>query len=95
MGGKKSLRNGGNAERASWACARGESDVSQLGPSAGKNSRANGRVEALLDVGSPFLELSSLAAHEVYPDALPGAGLVTGIGMSRLYLTLTGRNGGR
>ncbi|WVW79943.1 hypothetical protein I302_101916 [Kwoniella bestiolae CBS 10118] len=39
------------------------------------------RVTALLDPSSPFVELSPLAAHEVYPDPLPGAGLVTGIGM--------------
>ncbi len=38
------------------------------------------RVTALLDPGSPFLELSSLAAEGVYGEALPGAGLVTGIG---------------
>ena len=38
------------------------------------------RVDALLDPGSPFLELSALAAHQVYDDDLPGAGLVTGIG---------------
>ncbi|WVF66877.1 hypothetical protein IAT40_001620 [Kwoniella sp. CBS 6097] len=39
------------------------------------------RVAALLDPASPFIELSPLAAHEVYQDPLPGAGLVTGIGM--------------
>ncbi len=38
------------------------------------------RVDALLDPGSPFLELSALAAQGVYDDELPGAGLVTGIG---------------
>ncbi|TVR26867.1 MAG: methylcrotonoyl-CoA carboxylase [Nitriliruptor sp.] len=38
------------------------------------------RVEALLDPGSPFLELSPLAAHGVYDDAAPGAGLITGVG---------------
>ncbi|MGD0492220.1 MAG: carboxyl transferase domain-containing protein [Steroidobacteraceae bacterium] len=38
------------------------------------------RVDALLDAGSAFLELSPLAAHAVYDDDLPGAGLVTGIG---------------
>jgi 3-methylcrotonyl-CoA carboxylase beta subunit len=38
------------------------------------------RVDALLDPGSPFLELSALAAYQVYDDDLPGAGLVTGIG---------------
>ncbi|HTV97764.1 MAG TPA: carboxyl transferase domain-containing protein [Steroidobacteraceae bacterium] len=41
---------------------------------------ARERVDALLDPGSPFLELSPLAAHGVYDDDLPGAGLVTGIG---------------
>ena len=38
------------------------------------------RVEHLLDPGTPFLELSQLAAWEMYDDAAPGAGLVTGIG---------------
>jgi 3-methylcrotonyl-CoA carboxylase beta subunit len=38
------------------------------------------RVRQLLDVGSPFLELSQLAAHEVYDDYVPAAGIITGIG---------------
>jgi acetyl-CoA carboxylase carboxyltransferase component len=38
------------------------------------------RVDALLDPGSPFLELSPLAAHGMYDGDAPGAGLVTGIG---------------
>ena len=38
------------------------------------------RVAALLDAGSPFLELSPLAAHGLYDDAAPGAGIITGIG---------------
>jgi propionyl-CoA carboxylase len=38
------------------------------------------RIEGLLDPGTPFLELSSLAAHEMYGDDIPAAGLVTGIG---------------
>lgn len=37
------------------------------------------RLSLLLDPHTPFLELSSLAAHEVYPENVPGAGLVTGI----------------
>ena len=41
---------------------------------------ARQRVETLLDPGSPFLELSPLAAHGMYDGAAPGAGLVTGIG---------------
>ena len=38
------------------------------------------RIRALLDPGSPFLELSPLAADGMYDDAAPGAGIVTGIG---------------
>ncbi|GAB2883880.1 methylcrotonoyl-CoA carboxylase [Paralcaligenes sp. KSB-10] len=38
------------------------------------------RVERLLDPGTPFLELSPLAAHNVYNNAAPGAGVITGIG---------------
>ncbi len=38
------------------------------------------RIERLLDGGSPFLELSPLAAHGMYDDEVPAAGLVTGIG---------------
>jgi len=38
------------------------------------------RIDVLLDPGSPFLELSALAAQGVYGEDLPGAGLVTGIG---------------
>ncbi|NGO69842.1 carboxyl transferase domain-containing protein [Streptomyces boncukensis] len=38
------------------------------------------RVDALLDPGSPFLELSPLAADGMYEDAAPAAGLITGIG---------------
>ena len=38
------------------------------------------RVIRLLDPGSPFLELSPLAAFGMYDDAIHGAGLITGIG---------------
>jgi 3-methylcrotonyl-CoA carboxylase beta subunit len=41
---------------------------------------ARERIAALLDPGSPFLELSPLAAQGVYGEELPGAGLVSGIG---------------
>jgi acetyl-CoA carboxylase carboxyltransferase component len=41
----------------------------------------SGRLSLLLDPHSPFLELSSLAAHDVYPgESVPGAGIITGIG---------------
>src|SRR4249919_3100483 len=38
------------------------------------------RITALLDPGSPFLELSPLAAEGMYDGAAPAAGIVTGIG---------------
>jgi 3-methylcrotonyl-CoA carboxylase beta subunit len=38
------------------------------------------RVDRLLDPGSPLLELSPLAAHGMYDDAVPSAGVVTGVG---------------
>jgi 3-methylcrotonyl-CoA carboxylase beta subunit len=41
---------------------------------------ARDRVDALLDPGSPFLELSPLAATGMYDDAVPSAGIVTGVG---------------
>lgn len=38
------------------------------------------RVEKLLDPGTAFLELSPLAAYEMYEGDAPGAGMITGIG---------------
>jgi 3-methylcrotonyl-CoA carboxylase beta subunit len=38
------------------------------------------RIERLLDPNSPFLELSALAATDLYDNEGPGAGIVTGIG---------------
>ena len=38
------------------------------------------RVRALLDPGSPFLEIAQLAAMGMYNNDAPGAGIITGIG---------------
>ena len=38
------------------------------------------RVERLLDVGSPFLEVGQLAAGGLYDGEAPGAGLIAGVG---------------
>ena len=38
------------------------------------------RIDRVLDDGSPFLELSPLAAWDMYDGEAPGAGLVTGVG---------------
>jgi 3-methylcrotonyl-CoA carboxylase beta subunit len=56
------------------------------GPRAAERHSSRGkllprdRVNLLLDRGSPFLELSTLAAHGMYEDQAPGAGIITGIG---------------
>src|SRR5437868_7378146 len=41
---------------------------------------ARERIERLIDPGTPFLELSPLAANGMYEDEAPSAGIVTGIG---------------
>ena len=38
------------------------------------------RVRMLIDPGSPFLELSQLAAHGMYGGDIPAAGIITGVG---------------
>lgn len=38
------------------------------------------RINTLLDPGSAFLELSQLAAYQVYDDDVPAAGIIAGIG---------------
>jgi len=38
------------------------------------------RVTTLIDAGSPFLELSPLAAHGMYGEPIHAAGVITGIG---------------
>ena len=41
---------------------------------------ARERIERILDPGSPFLELSPLAANGLYDDEVPSGGIVTGVG---------------
>jgi 3-methylcrotonyl-CoA carboxylase beta subunit/propionyl-CoA carboxylase len=66
--------------------ARSETARQGGGPKYIERHRAQGkmpvreRVETLLDEGSPFLELSPLAAWEMYDGDAPAAGVVTGIG---------------
>ncbi len=38
------------------------------------------RVERLLDLGSPFLEIAQLAAFDLYDGEAPGAGIICGVG---------------
>ena len=41
---------------------------------------ARERITGLLDPGSPFLELSPLAAWDLYENEAPAAGIITGVG---------------
>ncbi len=63
----EAVRQGGGADAVKKHTARGKLFVRD-------------RVEKLLDPGTAFLELSPLAAHSMYGDEAPAAGLVTGIG---------------
>jgi len=58
---------------------RPERDVDRLRRQNKKLVRE--RIEALLDPGTPFLELSTLAANQAYDGEVPGAGIVSGIGI--------------
>ena len=42
---------------------------------------ARERIDALLDRGSPFLEIGALAAGGMYDDEVPAAGVVAGVGL--------------
>ncbi len=67
-----------NAKLAKVALGGGE-DARKKHTSRGKMLPRD-RVHGLLDVGSPFLEFSPLAAHDLYDNAAPSAGIITGIG---------------
>ena len=63
------------------------SEVSRGGPETSRERHvsrgkllARERVDALVDMASPFLELSPLAANGLYEDEAPGAGIITGVG---------------
>ncbi len=61
------------------AQAGGPADAVALHKQRGKLT-ARERIAALLDPGSPWLELSPLAAFGLYENQVPSAGLITGIG---------------
>ncbi|MEY2416025.1 MAG: 3-methylcrotonyl-CoA carboxylase beta subunit, partial [Ilumatobacteraceae bacterium] len=66
-------------ERVQRAALGGSESSRQRHVSRGKLLPRD-RVESLLDAGSPFVELSPLAANGMYDDDAPAAGIVTGIG---------------
>ncbi|MBX9589825.1 MAG: methylcrotonoyl-CoA carboxylase [Hyphomonadaceae bacterium] len=58
---------------------RPQRDVDRLRRQSKKPVRE--RIALLLDPGTPFLELSTLAANMAYDGEVPGAGIVSGIGI--------------
>jgi 3-methylcrotonyl-CoA carboxylase beta subunit len=65
--------------RVAQAALGGSREAVARHRTAGKLT-ARERIGQLLDPGSPFLELSQLAAHQLYGGEVPAAGLITGIG---------------
>ena len=66
-------------ERIAAARAGGPESQRERHVSRGK-MLARDRVEGLIDPGTPFLELSPLAANDLYEGGAPSAGVITGIG---------------
>jgi len=66
-------------ERMQWAVGGGGQQLKERHVERGKIP-VRERIDLLLDPGSPFLELSALAAWGLYGNEAPAAGLVTGIG---------------
>ncbi|MBS0164325.1 MAG: methylcrotonoyl-CoA carboxylase, partial [Nitrospira sp.] len=62
-----------------WSQAGGPADAVALHQQRGKLT-ARERITALLDHGSPWIELSPLAALGLYDNRVPSAGIITGIG---------------
>lgn len=61
-------------------CAQGGSESARKKHTDRGKLLPRERIEYILDKGTPFLELSPLAAWEMYDDAAPGAGIITGVG---------------
>lgn len=62
------------------AVAQGVSEEARAKHVARGKLLVRDRVSALLDPGTPFLELSPLAANGMYDNEVPAAGIVTGVG---------------
>jgi len=58
----------------------GGGEVAKAKQRARNKLPARERIDAFLDPGSPFLEVGTLAGHEMYHDYVPCGGVITGIG---------------
>src|SRR5260221_13650853 len=66
-------------ERAAQAALGGREASRERHASRGKLLPRE-RLEQLIDIGSPFLEIGQFAAFDLYDGEAPGAGIITGIG---------------
>ena len=66
-------------ERVALAALGGPPSVRERHAARGKLLPRQ-RVERLLDIGSPFLEIGQLAAYDLYDGEAPGAGVICGVG---------------
>lgn len=67
-------------DRIRWAVGGGGEKLRERHLARGKIP-VRDRIDLLLDPGSPFLELSTLAAWGLYDNEVPAAGIITGIGV--------------
>src|SRR5712692_3905184 len=67
-------------ERTAQVARGGGEEALERHRSRGKLT-ARERIDRLVDPGASFLELSALAAWDLYDGDAPGAGIVTGIGV--------------
>ncbi len=69
-------------ERQTWAISGGAGRERSIQRHLSRNKiLVRDRIDKVIDTGSPFLELSTLSGYGQYDDAVPGGGIVTGIGM--------------
>ena len=79
---KQRMKQGLELLRERLALARaGGSEVARRRHTERGKLLVRDRVEKLFDPGAPFLELSPLAAYDMYDNDAPSSGLVTGIGV--------------
>jgi len=85
--GAAAFKANADAQRALAVELKGRLAAASVGPEKARLRHlergrllARDRIDGLLDAGSPFLELSPLAAYGMYGDDAPGSGLITGVG---------------
>ena len=70
----------GDLSKTAAAIKKGGTDDARARHTARGKLLPRDRISALLDPGSPFLEVGLFAAHGLYENGVPSAGLITGIG---------------